>query len=103
MNARKCITRNHAEELKLCDLRSVTSSEEMAKELLRNAVEAFNEGRIEPTAFVFLPRTIDSRGPMIWNNQILDFASYEMEDGTILGDPANVDLTNAVVAVIDLG
>ena len=99
-DARKCITRNHAEELKLCDLGSVTSSEDMAKELLRNAVEAFNEGRIEPAAFVFPPRTIDSRGPMIWNNQILDFAGYEMEDGTILGDPANVDLTNAV---IDLG
>ena len=40
---------------------------------------------------------------MIWNNQILDFVGYEMEDGTILGDPTNVDLTNAVVAVIDLG
>lgn len=99
-NARKCIARNHAEELKLCDLRSVTSSEDMARELLRNAVEAFSEGRIEPTAFVFPPRVIGSRGPMIWNNQILDFAGYEMEDGTILGDPANVDLTNAI---IDLG
>lgn len=47
-NARKCIARNHSEELKLCDLRSVTSSTEMAKEILRNAVEAFNNGRVEP-------------------------------------------------------
>ncbi|KAL2059667.1 hypothetical protein ABVK25_000960 [Lepraria finkii] len=50
--------------------------------------------------FVFHPRTINSRGPGIWNNQILDFAGYEMEDRTALGDPANVDLTNAIV---DLG
>ena len=99
-NSRKCIARNHAEELKLCDLRSVTSSVEMAEMLLRHTVEAFNEGRIEPTAFVFPPRTIDSRGPMVWNNQVLDFAGYEMEDGSILGDSANVDLTNAI---IDLG
>ena len=96
-NARKCIARNHAEELKLCDLRSVTTSVEMVEELLRNAVEAFNEGRIEPTAFVFPPRTLNSRGPMIWNNQILDFAGYKMDDGTVLGDPANVDLTTAII------
>ena len=96
-NARKRIARNHAEELKLCDLRSVTTSVEMAEELLRNAVEAFNEGRIEPTAFVFPPRSLNSRGPMIWNNQILDFAGYKMDDGTVLGDPANVDLTTAII------
>ena len=96
-NARKCIARNHAEELKLCDLRSVTTSVGMANELLRNAVEAFNEGRIEPTAFVFPPRTINSRGPMIWNNQFLDFAGYNMDDGTVLGDPSNVDLTTAIM------
>ena len=96
-NARKCIARNHAEELKLCDLRSVTTSDGMAEELLRNAVEAFNEGRIEPTAFVFPPRTINSRGPMIWNSQILDFAGYNMDDGTVLGDPSNVDLTTAIM------
>ena len=96
-NARKCIARNHAEELKLCDLRSVTTSVGMAKELLRNAVEAFNEGKTEPTAFVFPSRTINSRGPMIWNNQILDFAGYKMDDGTVLGVPSNVDLTTAIM------
>ena len=96
-NARKCIARSHAEELKLCDLRYVTTSVEMANGLLRNAVEAFNEGRIEPTAFVFPPRTVNGRGPMIWNNQILDFAGYKMDDGTILGDPSNVHLTTAIM------
>ena len=39
---------NHAEELKLCDLGSVISSKVMAKELLRNAVKAFNEVRLPP-------------------------------------------------------
>ncbi|KAK0509489.1 hypothetical protein JMJ35_007883 [Cladonia borealis] len=68
-NARKCIARNHAKELKLCDLRSMTTSVDMAKEL----------------------------GPMIWDNQILDFAGYKMDDGTVLGDLANVDLTTAIM------
>ena len=87
------------EELKLCDLRPVTTNVGMAKELLRNAVEAFNEGRIEPTVFVFPPRTVDSRDPMIWNNQILDFAGYDMDDGTVLGDPSNDDLTTAIMEI----
>ena len=47
-NARKSIAMNHAEELKLCDLGSVISSKVMAKELLRNAVKAFNEVRLPP-------------------------------------------------------
>lgn len=48
-NARKCIMRSHCEELKLCDLRHVTSSAEMARELVRNMCIAFNGGNVVPT------------------------------------------------------
>ncbi|GHP15259.1 nitric oxide synthase-like protein [Collybia sordida] len=96
-NARKCIMRSHCEELKLCDLRSVTSSAKMAIELIRTVSEAFNNGNILPTVFVFPPRTANSRGPMIWNDQILMFAGYQAHDGSILGDPTNVQLTNAII------
>ena len=34
---------------------------------------------------------------MIWNNQILDFAGYKMDDGIVLGDASNVDLTTAIM------
>ena len=37
---------------------------------------------------------------MIWNHQMLEFAGYEMDDGTILGDPNSTGLTKAI---IDLG
>ncbi|MDI1486498.1 MAG: hypothetical protein OHK93_005728 [Ramalina farinacea] len=96
-NARKCIGRNHYQELKLCDLRSVTSSKEMAETLIASAIQAFNNGRIEPTVFVFAPRKNGSRGPMILNNQLLDYGGYEMDDGSILGDPSNVVLTKAMI------
>ena len=33
---------------------------------------------------------------MIWNSQILAFAGYEQENGSILGDPANVELTKGM-------
>lgn len=99
-NARKCIMRSHCEELKLCDLRDITSSAEMVTELVRGVSEAFNGGLVQPTVFVFPPRKVNARGPMIWNHQILQFAGYKTEDGTVVGDPMSVEVTEAIM---DLG
>jgi len=51
------------------------------------------------TVFLFPPRKVNGRGPMIWNSQILQFAGYETEGSSILGDPASVELTKAIVAL----
>ena len=99
-NARKCIMRSHCEELKLCDLRHITSSAEMVTELVRGVYEAFNGGLVQPTVFVFPPRKVNARGPMIWNHQVLQFAGYKTEDGTVVGDPMSVEVTEAIM---DLG
>lgn len=96
-NARKCIMRSHCDELKLCDLRKVTSSATMVSELVKGVRDAFNRGNVQPTVFVFPPRTVNARGPMIWNHQVLQFAGYEIEGGMILGDPMSVNLTNAMI------
>ncbi|KAI4113205.1 MAG: hypothetical protein LQ338_008216 [Usnochroma carphineum] len=34
---------------------------------------------------------------MIWNHQVLEFAGYEMDDGSILGDPMSAALTKAII------
>ena len=34
---------------------------------------------------------------MIWNHQILAFAGYDMEDGSVLGDPASREITKAII------
>ena len=99
-NARKCIMRSHCDELRLCDLRGITSSTDMVTELVSRVSDAFNGGNVHPTAFVFPPRNANARGPMIWNNQILQFAGYEIEGGAVMGDPMSVELTSAI---IDLG
>lgn len=96
-NARKCIMRSHSDELKLCDLRAVTSSSQMVAEVLKRISEAFNAGNLLPTVFVFRPRNVDCLGPMFWNHQILEFAGYEAEDGSIIGDPNSVNLTKAII------
>ncbi|KAK1996117.1 nitric oxide synthase [Colletotrichum falcatum] len=96
-HARKCIMRSEYGNLRLCDLRHVRTSKKMAETLIENLRTAYNSGEINPTVFVFPPRDINSRGPMIWNSQLLSFAAYEQSNGEILGDPANLELTNAII------
>ena len=83
--------------LALCDLRHVTTSRGMVHTILNGMIKAFNRGRVLPTCFVFPPRLPGKRGPMVWNAQILQFAGYREPDGSILGDPASVELTEAFI------
>ncbi|KAI2827433.1 hypothetical protein CBS147343_9197 [Aspergillus niger] len=99
-NSRKCIMRSRYQELELCDLRHIHTSVGMATALLEEVTKAFNHGQIKPTVFVFPPKSVDGSGPMFWNKQVLNFAGYELEDGSIMGDPSNVKLTQDIV---DLG
>lgn len=36
---------------------------------------------------------------MVWNQQLLAFAGYRQPDGSILGDPVNVSLTDAIISI----
>ena len=99
-HSRKCIMRSQYESLRLCDLRNVKRSAEMGEELVRGLQEAFNGGDILPTVFVFPARRVGGSGPMIWNQQLLAFAGYTNDDGSILGDPMNASLT---ASIIELG
>ncbi|ORY71769.1 nitric oxide synthase [Pseudomassariella vexata] len=96
-HSRKCIMRSEYKDLRLCDLRHITTSSAMAKELIANAQVAFNHGEIRPTVFVFPPRRPNERGPMIWNPQLFSFAGYAEDNNDILGDPMNVELTKAII------
>ena len=68
----------------------------MAQEIISGIEKAFGNGVITPTVFMFPPRQVGKRGPMLWNGQIFAFAGYRTKDGSTLGDPANIDLTEAI-------
>jgi sulfite reductase alpha subunit-like flavoprotein len=47
---------------------------------------------------VFRPKLPKERwGPRFWNSQLYRYAAYKMPDGSVLGDPANLTLTNAII------
>ncbi|WYZ35291.1 hypothetical protein EsH8_I_001567 [Colletotrichum jinshuiense] len=88
-HARKCIMRSEYNNLKLCDLRHVRTSKKMAETLIENLRVAYNSGEINPTgvsvSFSYLFSIVTDR------------LKYQQSNGEILGDPANVELTNAII------
>uniref|UniRef100_A0A8C2T8T4 Nitric oxide synthase 3 n=1 Tax=Coturnix japonica TaxID=93934 RepID=A0A8C2T8T4_COTJA len=58
---------------------------------------ATNRGNIRSAITIF-PQRVPGRGDFrIWNAQLIRYAGYKQPDGTILGDPANVDITELCV------
>lgn len=98
-HARKCIMRSEYIYIKLHDYRHITTSKEMGQAIVKGMYEAFNGGEIQPSVFMFPPRKPNRPGPMVWNQQFLTFSGYRQPDGSVLDDPMNVPLTDAIVAL----
>ena len=45
------------------------------------------------TITVFQHRTRPNADYRVWNPQLIRYAGYRLEDGSILGDPANAEFT----------
>lgn len=46
------------------------------------------------SAITIFPPRVAGRGDFrIWNQQLIRYAGYPQPDGTVLGDPANVEIT----------
>ncbi|GAB2714170.1 nitric oxide synthase oxygenase [Kitasatospora kifunensis] len=57
---------------------------------------SWNGGRVRLLLSVFAPSVPDRPGPRVWNGQLIRYAGYRRHDGSVLGDPATVELTEAV-------
>lgn len=97
-NASKCVGRIAWNNMVVRDRRHISDPDEMFRELQEHAQFAANGGNLQITMTVFRPKLPKERwGPRIWNSQLFRYAAYEQPDGNILGDPANLDLTNAII------
>lgn len=56
---------------------------------------AFTSSAFAPrSAITIFPQRTDSKHDFrIWNAQLIRYAGYKQPDGSVLGDPANVELT----------
>ncbi|KAJ3013393.1 UNVERIFIED_CONTAM: hypothetical protein HDU68_000713 [Siphonaria sp. JEL0065] len=97
-NSSKCVGRIAWSTLKVIDKRHVTAASDMFLECENHLRIATAKPNMEAVMTVFAPRKPDERwGPRFWNAQLVRFAGYEQSDGTVLGDPANKDLTARII------
>jgi len=97
-NASKCVGRIAWNKMVIRDRRHVTDPDEMFRECQEHVKFATNGGNLQVTMSVFRPKLPKERwGPRFWNSQLYRYAAYKMPDGSVLGDPANLTLTNAII------
>lgn len=97
-NSSKCIGRMQWKNLLVRDVRHIQHPDEIFEECIEHLRVAHNFGRLQSVMSIFRPRRPGERwGPRIWNSQLLRYAGYRQSDGTILGDPANASLTDAIL------
>ncbi|CAE6476328.1 unnamed protein product [Rhizoctonia solani] len=96
-NARRCIMRSQWSTMQTIDCRDITTGEEMIDACLRHIEIANNGGRVKPTTTIFPQKFPGQEGARIWNAQLMRYAGYKMPDGSIIGDPMNIELTNRAI------
>ena len=92
-NASRCPARSIWKKLTVFDKRHIDTADDMFHAICDHLAFSNNGGNIRPAITVFRQRTAGRRDPRVWNNLMCQYAGYEMEDGSIVGDPAAVGIT----------
>ena len=91
-NSSRCVGRYFWQSLQIRDLRHLETEEEMFAALVDHIKIATNNGDLRALMTAFKPD-----GRRLWNSQLLRYAGYKQEGGSILGDPANVEFTEQAI------
>ena len=92
-NSTRCIGRNHWKSLQIRDCRNLKKAEEIFEALVEHVRLSTNGGQIKSFITIFAPKKPNNPGIRIWNNLLISYAGYQQPNGSIIGDPKNVDIT----------
>ncbi|CAH1134822.1 unnamed protein product [Ceutorhynchus assimilis] len=92
-NSVRCIGRIQWSKLQVFDCRYVTTTSGMFEALCNHIKYSTNKGNIRSAITVFPQRTDGKHDFRVWNPQLISYAGYRQPDGSILGDPMNVEFT----------
>jgi nitric-oxide synthase len=92
-NSVNCIGRIGWQSLTVRDLRHLTTAPDIFAAIVEHIKAATNQGKIRPTISIFAPQKPGEEGIRIWNPQFIRYAGYRQPDGTVIGDPDQLELT----------
>uniref|UniRef100_A0A8C5U0Y5 Nitric oxide synthase 3 n=1 Tax=Malurus cyaneus samueli TaxID=2593467 RepID=A0A8C5U0Y5_9PASS len=96
-NAARCVGRIQWNKLQVFDARDCAGLGEMFSLLCSHIQFATNRGNIRSAITIFPPRAPGRGDFRIWNSQLIRYAGYRQPDGSVRGDPANVDITELCI------
>ena len=99
-NSVRCSGRARWRSLRVIDARSANSVEESFDALFEHLKRADANRSAESFITVFPEFNPDQAETRIWNHQLIRYAGYSGSNGSVLGDPMNIHLTQIA---IDLG
>ncbi len=93
-NHARCIGRLYWRSLNVRDHRHLDTADQIAASLRSHLEFAQADGNVRSVLTVFAPPGHpDGPAPRIWNHQLCAYTGYRHRDGTVLGDPKNIALT----------
>jgi nitric-oxide synthase len=87
------------ENLVVRDLRHLNTPEEVFAGLVDHIELSTNNGQVLPMVSVFASGPTERPKVRIWNRQLIGYAGYLQSDGSIVGDPLNLQLTERIAAL----
>jgi len=93
-NSVHCIGRIFWPGMQVIDARHLRDEREIFNALVDHLRYATNGGRIRCLTTFFSPT-----GVHLWNHQLIRYAGYRQPDGSILGDPSQVEVTDHALAL----
>ncbi|CAF1285137.1 unnamed protein product [Adineta steineri] len=92
-NSSRCINRLYWRTFKALDHRNIRTNDEMFKAICDHIHFAYNGGTLQASVLIMNPKS------RVWSSQYFRYACYEQSDGSLLGDPANLELTKIAIQV----
>ncbi|MBC9032931.1 nitric oxide synthase oxygenase [Sphingomonas sp. JC676] len=98
-NHARCIGRLWWKSLEVRDCRAAETPAEVSAHVFGHMTEGFSGGRIRSCISVFPPARPGRVPVTIESPQVIQYAGYLGEDGKVIGDAQNVELTRTVMAL----
>jgi len=92
-NQARCVGRYSWRTLMLIDARSCETAGEVAEACWEHLRVSTNRGKVRPVVTVFRPYQAANRNVQLLNHELVRYAGYKQPDGSVIGDPQYVAIT----------